>query len=88
MGIHTGPMVIGNVGGAGRLNYTVLGDAVNVGARLESATKELGAGIVISDATHRLVAGRLAEAGITARPLGPVSLKGRDAAVEVWALEG
>lgn len=71
-----------------RLNYTVLGDAVNIGARLEAATKELGAGIVISGATHRLVAGRLAEAGITARPLGPVTLKGRDAAVEVWALDG
>ncbi|MBP2296579.1 CHASE2 domain-containing protein [Azospirillum rugosum] len=88
IGVHTGPMVIGNVGGAGRLNYTVLGDAVNVGARLESATKAAGADILISDATHRLVAERLAAEGMAARPLGPLSLPGRAVPVAAWALTG
>ncbi|MGQ9371124.1 CHASE2 domain-containing protein [Azospirillum sp. ST 5-10] len=81
VGIHTGPMVIGNVGGAGRLNYTVVGDSVNIGARLEAATKSLGVAVVISDDTHRRVGDRL-----PARPLGAIALAGRTAAVEAWEL--
>lgn len=83
VGVHTGPMIVGNVGGAGRLNYTVLGDAVNVGARLESATKTLGVGIAIGATTWDLVADWM-----TGRSLGPVALSGRAASVEAWELTG
>lgn len=93
VGVHTGVMVIGTVGGtpgggtpgagghAGRRDYTVLGDNVNVAARLETATKRLDAGILISDATWEQVRGHLA-----ARELGLIDVTGRIGRVKVYAL--
>ena len=79
VGIHTGPVVSGHLGSSGKVDYTVLGDAVNTAARLEGAGKDFGedAGgaectILISDATCSRLNGRY----IT-RLLGPLSLKGK-----------
>src|SRR5215216_1486058 len=53
VGVNTGRVVAGSIGGAGRLNFSVIGDAVNVAARVEAATRELGESILITEATAR-----------------------------------
>jgi len=83
VGINTGEMLFGNIGSEQRMDFTVIGDSVNLGARLESATKELKASIVVSDATYQLIRD-LAEV----RPLGEISVKGKEQKIVVYELLG
>ena len=53
VGINTGLVVAGSIGGAGRLNFSVIGDAVNVSARVEAATRDTGDDLLITQATQR-----------------------------------
>ena len=55
IGLNSGSVVAGNVGGAGRLEFTVIGDAVNVAARIEAATRETGDTILLSERTRDLM---------------------------------
>lgn len=70
VGINSGPVVVGDIGSNRRVDYTVLGNTVNVAARLEEKVAQPGE-IVIGAETHRLLAGR-----IPTEPMGDVQLKG------------
>jgi len=75
IGVHAGPAVVGNIGTAERLQYTVMGSVVNVASRLEAATKEAGAAVIISAATVEAVRACGAEMP-ELRPLPPLKIRG------------
>ncbi len=78
IGINTGEMIAGNIGAEAIMSYTVIGDAVNLGARLESLNKDYGTRILISEATRA----RLTRP-VATREIGPVTVKGKTRAVVV-----
>ena len=82
VGIHTGEAVCGVVGAPGRLEYTVIGDTVNLAARLESTTKEAGAPLLVSSATAELLG-----QDYEAEPLGDVRVKGKTESTSVFTVK-
>jgi adenylate cyclase len=83
IGISSGEVVSGNIGSQKRMDYTVIGDAVNLSARLESATKEYGCDIILSQMTYDLCGDRL-----WARELDKIRVKGKNEAVSIYELIG
>jgi len=81
IGINTGPMVVGNMGSARRLSYTVIGDNVNLGSRLEGLNKMYGSHIIASEATLQAVRGVL-----VARELDLVRVKGKRLPVRIYEI--
>jgi class 3 adenylate cyclase len=81
VGIATGDVFAGYTGTQERATYTCVGDTVNLAARLEAHTRVAGRAILIDDATHAALGGRIA-----CEVLGPVQLKGKAAEVEVAAV--
>ena len=77
IGVNTGEAVIGNMGSESRFDYTAIGDAVNCGARLESATKEAGKDILIGERTESLC-------GYYLQELDPMPVKGKSKPLRVF----
>jgi adenylate cyclase len=82
VGINTGPCTVGNFGSSRRFDYSAIGDAVNVAARLEHETRAYGIAILLGPET----AARVADLAIL--PITRIRLRGRAEAVEVYALIG
>jgi len=81
IGINSGNMIAGNIGGKHRFDYTVIGDSVNLAARLEGVNKMYGTDIIISEETHELVKDR-----VIARELDFIRVKGKTKPVRVFEL--
>ncbi len=84
IGVNSGPVVAGTVGGGGRVEFTVIGDAVNTAARVEAATRETGDDILITDATHEL----LPDGRFELQRRSSVPMKGKQEKVRLWAPTG
>jgi adenylate cyclase len=87
VGIHYGPVLMGDIGGERQFQFTVVGDTVNVASRLEALTREVGAAILVSDA----VVDQVREADAAAllagfEPLPTRQLRGREGLLRLWSL--
>lgn len=83
IGINTGEVIVGNIGGTERFDYTVIGDSVNLGSRLESANKFYKTRIIISENTYKLVA-----AQILSRELDIIRVLGKEKSIRIYELLG
>ena len=90
VGVHFGPVVLGDIGGENRLEYAVVGDTVNVAARLEELTRQLGVDIAASADAVTAARGHArmgADAADRLREIGRHTLRGRPGELDVWTFD-
>jgi len=80
-GIHSGSIVVGNIGSYKRMDYTAIGDTVNTSARLEGVNKIYGTSVIISESTYSLIKGEF-----VCRKLDHLKLKGKHEAIYIYEL--
>lgn len=83
IGLNSGDAVVGNMGSSHRMDYTVMGDTINLGSRLEGTNKQYGTRIIISEFTYAKVKDR-----IYARELDDIRVKGKNEPVKIFELLG
>ena len=81
IGLNSGDMVVGNMGSSSRMDYTLMGDNVNLGARLEGTNKVYGTKIIIGDSTYEMVKDH-----VVARELDLIRVKGKNHPVKIYEL--
>ncbi|HEY9696473.1 MAG TPA: adenylate/guanylate cyclase domain-containing protein [Trichocoleus sp.] len=83
IGLNSDVVISGNIGSSRRIEFTAIGDGVNLGSRLESASKQYGTDIIISDSTYQPCADR-----VWARELDCIRVKGKNKPVSIYELVG
>jgi adenylate cyclase len=83
IGLNTGVATVGNMGAKGQVNYTLIGDEVNLASRLEGVNKEFGTDIIVSEATYLPVKER-----VEVRELALIKVKGKKLPVRIYQLLG